>query len=61
MLSSFIVGACGAVVAIANVLPVESLEVYETFRSGDWKKQPYCRTDCVLPPLLSRPGSACPV
>jgi 4-hydroxy-2-oxoglutarate aldolase len=38
MLMSFVAGACGGVVAIANVLPNESIEVYETFRSGDWEK-----------------------
>lgn len=38
MLSSFIVGACGAVVAIANALPVQTIDVYETFLSSDWKK-----------------------
>ncbi len=38
MLSSFIVGACGAVVAIANVLPMQCVEIYQTFVSGDWKK-----------------------
>lgn len=37
MLSSFIVGACGAVVAIANALPVQSIEIHEAFIAGDWK------------------------
>jgi len=38
MLSSFITGACGAVVAIAGVLPNACIEVYEAYRSGDWKR-----------------------
>jgi 4-hydroxy-2-oxoglutarate aldolase len=38
MLMSLIAGACGGVIAIANVLPKESIELFETFRSGDWEK-----------------------
>jgi 4-hydroxy-2-oxoglutarate aldolase len=37
MLVSFITGACGGVVAIANALPRESVEVFETFRAGAWE------------------------
>jgi 4-hydroxy-2-oxoglutarate aldolase len=38
MLSSFIAGACGAVVAIAGVLPEACIAIYSAYRAGDWKR-----------------------
>jgi 4-hydroxy-2-oxoglutarate aldolase len=37
LLSSLIQGACGGIVAIACALPAMTTQVYETFRTGDWK------------------------
>lgn len=60
MLSSFIVGACGAIVAIANVLPAESIEVYETFRSGDWQKAAVLQDRLCLPAAAVTTGFGVP-
>ncbi len=38
LLASLIQGACGGIVAIAGALPPLSVELYETFASGDWKR-----------------------
>jgi 4-hydroxy-2-oxoglutarate aldolase len=38
LLASMIQGACGGIVAIAGALPAETVELYETFGSGDWKR-----------------------
>ncbi|MGA2263361.1 MAG: dihydrodipicolinate synthase family protein [Acidobacteriota bacterium] len=34
---SLVQGACGGIVAIACALPAQMTELYETFRSGNWK------------------------
>ena len=36
LLASLIHGACGGIVAIAGVLPDQSVDLYEAFRAGNW-------------------------
>ncbi len=38
LLASLIHGACGGIVAVAGVLPGLTVELYEAFRAGDWKR-----------------------
>ena len=52
LMASMIQGACGGIVAIAGALPAESVELYETFSAGDWKRA------AELQERLSPPASA---
>jgi len=52
LLPSLIAGACGGVVAIACALPAQTIEVYETFVAGDWKRA------ALLQERLSPPAAA---
>jgi len=52
LLASLIQGACGGIVAIAGALPAETVELYETFGSGDWKRSAELQT------RLSPPAAA---
>ncbi len=52
LLPSLIAGACGGVVAIACALPAQTVELFETFAAGDWKRA------AILQDRLSPPASA---
>ncbi len=52
LLPSLIQGACGGVVAIACALPATTVELFEAFRSGDWKAA------AGLQEILSPPAAA---
>jgi 4-hydroxy-2-oxoglutarate aldolase len=52
LLASLIQGACGGIVAIAGALPGATVELYETFAAGDWKRS------AVLQERLSPPAAA---
>lgn len=52
LLASLIHGACGGIVAAACVLPEWTVELYESFQAGDWKKS------ALIQARLSPPGAA---
>jgi 4-hydroxy-2-oxoglutarate aldolase len=52
LLASLIHGACGGIVAAACVLPEWTVELYEFFKAGDWKKA------SLIQARLSPPGAA---
>jgi 4-hydroxy-2-oxoglutarate aldolase len=52
LLASLIHGACGGIVAAAVALPEWTVELYESFQSGDWKRS------SLVQARLSAPGAA---
>jgi len=51
LLPSLIQGACGGIVAIAGALPAQTVELYEVFAEGDWKRA------AALQERLTPPGA----
>jgi len=55
LLPSLIQGACGGIVAVACILPGETVDLFEAFLSGDWRRA--AKLQETLAPVATAVGS----